>query len=274
MERRTGKKAPCFAMDAVTGDGEDFVRLDLDRYRGQWLILFFYPMDFTFVCPTELTRFSEDFDRFHKAGAALLAVSTDSKYCHQAWIRNGLGKLNYPLAADKTMSVSSDYGVLLEDEGIALRGLFIIDPEQTVRYSVVHDNNVGRNTDEIFRILCALQTNALCGANWTVGSNPLTPSHSPDNTDTVSAETAKGDAYPVPDSDIRLYTMPDCSYCRQIKNYLKSFNIPFKEINLETDEDGQNFMENRGYTALPVTVIGGHEISGFRLDRIKELLKL
>lgn len=264
MERLTGKKAPSFSMDAVTGDGEGFIRLELDSYRGQWLILFFYPMDFTFVCPTELTRFSEDFDRFHKAGAALLAVSTDSKYCHQAWIRNGLGKLNYPLAADKTMSVASDYGVLLEHEGIALRGLFIIDPEQTVRYSVIHDNNVGRNTDEIFRILCALQTNALCGANWTVGSNPLTPSGASENTD----------ASPVPVPDIMMYTMPDCSYCKQTKDFLKSFDISFKEINLQTDEDGQSFMESRGYTALPVTVIGEHEISGFRLDRIRELLKL
>lgn len=262
MERLINKKAPRFTMEAVTGDGEEFITLVLEDYKGSWLILFFYPMDFTFVCPTELSGFSKDCQLFHEAGAKLLAVSTDSKYCHQAWIRNGLGHLNYPMAADKTMSVSSDYGVLLEDEGIALRGLFIIDPEQTVRYSVIHDNNTGRNTEEILRVLKALQTNGLCGANWTIGSSNLIPGQTPEKPQEAAASS----------ENIKLYSLPGCTYCIQIKDYLKSQELSFQEINLETDEAGQAFMEERGYTALPVTIIGTHEISGFRLDKIKEIL--
>lgn len=262
MERLINKKAPHFSMEAVTGDGEEFITLDLEDYKDSWLILFFYPMDFTFVCPTELTGFSKDYQLFHDAGAKLLSVSTDSIYCHQAWIRNGLGHLNYPMAADKTMSVSADYGVLLEDEGIALRGLFIIDPELTVRYSVIHDNHIGRNTGEILRILKALQTNGLCGANWTIGSSNLTPRQ--------TIEKPKGEA--ALSENIKLYSLPGCTYCSQIKDYLKSQGLSFQEINLVDDEAGQSFMEERGYTALPVTIIGTHEISGFRLDKIKEIL--
>lgn len=286
MERIIAKKAPCFSMEAVTGDGEEFINLDLETYSGKWLILFFYPMDFTFVCPTELTSFNKEFPRFHEAGAEILAVSTDSIYCHQTWIRSGLGHLNYPIAADKTMKVSSDYGVLLEDEGIALRGLFIIDPQQIVRYSVIHDNDIGRNTDEILRILKALQTNALCGANWSIGSETLKTDPVPkpqsqadpaENTLPLqSADRTEDASHPqLPDEvgTVRLYTLPDCAYCRQIKEYLKSKGLSYEEINLETDADGQAFMDDRGYTALPVTVIGSHEISGFRLDKIKEILE-
>lgn len=262
MNRLTGKKAPDFHVKAVSGDGENFFDVSLDAYRGDWLILFFYPLDFTFVCPTELTSFSSEYCRFEEAGAKVLAVSTDSEYCHQAWIRNGLGQLCYPLAADKTMSMAADYGVLLEEEGVALRGLFIIDPEQIIRYSVIHDNNVGRSTEEVLRVLKALQTGGLCGANWTIGSSPLKP----DGSALDAPFFASGDT-------VRIYTLPGCSYCSQVKDFLTKNGISFTEINLETDKDGQNFMDSRGYTALPVTVIGSHEISGFRLDQIKELLQ-
>ena len=262
MDRIIGKKAPDFKLKAVSGDGENFLDVSLDTFKGHWLILFFYPMDFTFVCPTELTAFSRETERFEQADARILAVSTDSEYCHQAWIRNGLGQLGYPLGSDKTMSMSSAYGVLLEDQGISLRGLFIIDPEQTIRYSVIHDQNIGRSTDEVLRVLSALQTRSLCGANWSAGSKPL---------------KAAGPVLPVhPDAQlpvIRLYTLPDCSYCAQIKQFLTDSNLTYEEINLETDTAGQEFMESRGYTALPVTVIGNHEISGFRPDKIKEILK-
>lgn len=268
MERLIAKKAPFFTMEAVSGDGEDFFTVSLDDYKGSWLILFFYPMDFTFVCPTELTGFDQDYQLFQEAGAKLLAVSTDSKYCHQTWIRSGLGRLHYPIGADKTMSVSSEYGVLLENEGIALRGLFIIDPHQIVRYSVIHDNNVGRNTQEILRILKALQTNGLCGANWTVGSKNLAAQSIPENHNKKPVSGSAGET-----GQIRIYTLPDCSYCRQIKNYLDDKGMSYAEINLKTDEEGQAFMNDRGYTALPVTVIGSHEISGFRLDKIKEILE-
>ena len=147
MERLIGKQAPYFSMEALSADGEHFVRVALPDYAGKWLVLFFYPMDFTFVCPTELTAFSEHRETFRAAGAELLSVSTDSVYTHQAWQRNGLGGLGYPMAADQTLRVCADYGVLLEEEGVALRGLFLIDPEQKVRYSVIHDNNIGRNPE-------------------------------------------------------------------------------------------------------------------------------
>ena len=137
MERLIGKQAPYFSMEALSADGEHFVRVALPDYAGKWLVLFFYPMDFTFVCPTELTAFSEHRETFRAAGAELLSVSTDSVYTHQAWQRNGLGGLGYPMAADQTLRVCADYGVLLEEEGVALRGLFLIDPEQKVRYSVI-----------------------------------------------------------------------------------------------------------------------------------------
>ena len=110
----------------------------------------------------ELTSFSEHREAFRAAGAELLSVSTDSVYTHQAWQRNGLGGLGYPMAADQTLRVCADYGVLLEEEGVALRGLFLIDSEQRVRYSVIHDNNIGRNPEEVLRVLAALKTGGLC----------------------------------------------------------------------------------------------------------------
>lgn len=262
MNRIIGKKAPDFHLKAVSGDGENFFDVSLDSYKGHWLILFFYPMDFTFVCPTEITSFSSELQLFEAADARLLAVSTDSEYTHQAWIRNGLGPIGYPIGADKTLAMSSDYGVLLEDQGVALRGLFIIDPGQIIRYSVIHDNNIGRSTQEVFRVLKALQTGSMCGANWSVGSQPLQPAAKPmEPSPNTAADT------------VRLYTLPGCSYCRQVKEFLSENHIAYEEINLETDSEGQAFMDSRGYTALPVTVIGTHEISGFRLDKIRELLE-
>lgn len=262
MNRITGKKAPDFHLKAVSGDGEEFFDVSLDSYRNRWLVLFFYPMDFTFVCPTELTSFSRELPSFEEAGASILAVSTDSEYCHQAWIRNGLGHICYPLGADKTMTMAADYGVLLEDQGVALRGLFIIDPGQTIRYSVIHDNNIGRSTGEVLRVLSALQTGSLCGADWSVGSEPLQPAQ-PSISPSLSAFQGV----------VRIYTLPGCSYCSQVKEFLAGNHIPYEEINLAADREGQAFMDSRGYRALPVTVIGSHEISGFRLDQIRELLQ-
>jgi peroxiredoxin (alkyl hydroperoxide reductase subunit C) len=146
----------------------------LSDYRGKWLVLFFYPLDFTFVCPTEILAMDDRYEDFKDLGAEIVGVSTDSVYSHRAWIntprdQNGLGGLRFPLASDITKRVSRSYGVLLEDEGIALRGLFIIDPEGKVRYQVVHELNVGRSVDETLRVLQALQTGELCGANWEPG---------------------------------------------------------------------------------------------------------
>ena len=173
MERLVGKKAPNFEMKAVSGNGQNFIKVNLDDYKGKWLVMFFYPLDFTFVCPTEITGYSKRAEDFKKLNAELLAVSTDSEYSHQAWIKGDLGQINFPIASDFTKKVASDYGVLVEEEGLALRGLFIIDPEGSVRYSVIHDLNIGRSVDETLRVLSALQTGGLCPIDWQPGEETL-----------------------------------------------------------------------------------------------------
>ncbi len=169
MERLVGRKAPDFNIATALGDGSGFDRVSLSDYKGKWLVLFFYPLDFTFVCPTEITGYSKKFDAFKELDAEILGVSIDSEHSHKAWINGDLGKLNFPLGSDLTKKLSSDLGILIEDEGIALRGLFIIDPEGVVRYSVVHDLNVGRSVDETLRVLKALQTGGLCPVDWEEG---------------------------------------------------------------------------------------------------------
>lgn len=173
MERLVGRPAPDFTLPTAFGNGEDFGEASLKDYKGEWLVLFFYPLDFTFIWPTEIRSFSERYDEFEKLNAKVLGVSTDSEHSHKAWINGDLGKLNFPLGSDKTRKTAEDYGVLIEEEGIALRGLFIIDPEGTVQYSVVHNNDVGRSTDEVLRVLKAIQTGGLCPMNWDEGDDLL-----------------------------------------------------------------------------------------------------
>lgn len=176
-----GQKAPEFAADAVVG--EDFKKVSLSDYKGKWVVLFFYPLDFTFVCPTEITAFSDNYGKFKELGAEVLGCSVDSKFSHLAWVRTprregGLERLNYPLLADLSKQISRDYEVLL-DAGIALRGVFIIDPEGKLRYKVVHDLGIGRNTDEVLRVLQAIQevdkTGEVCPANWRPGGAKIKP---------------------------------------------------------------------------------------------------
>jgi len=176
--RLVGKPAPNFTMETALGNGVDFGKASLSDYRGKWLVLFFYPLDFTFVCPTEITALSDSAAVFEDLDTEILGVSTDSKFSHRAWINttkdeNGLGKLNFPLAADLTHQVSREYGVYIEDEGVALRGLFIIDPEGELKYQVVNHNDVGRSVDETLRVLQALQSGGLCPANWKPGDQNL-----------------------------------------------------------------------------------------------------
>lgn len=176
--RLVGKPAPDFNMETALGDGKEFGRASLSDYKGKWLVLFFYPLDFTFVCPTEITALSDAAAQFKELDTEILGVSTDSKHSHRAWINtpvseNGLGQLNFPLAADLTKSVSRDYGVLIEEEGIALRGLFIIDPEGELKYQVVNHNDVGRSVEETLRVLQALQSGGLCPMNWKPGQKTL-----------------------------------------------------------------------------------------------------
>jgi Peroxiredoxin len=173
MERIVGKQAPYFKLSAVKGDGNELTEVKLEDYKNKWLVLFFYPLDFTAVCPTEITAFSSKYDEFLKINADILAVSCDSQYSHQAWIRNGLGAIRFPIASDKTTDLAADYGILIKENGISLRGLFIIDPLGVLKYAVVHDLNVGRSVDETLRVLKALQTGSLCAANWHEGDATL-----------------------------------------------------------------------------------------------------
>lgn len=177
-ERLVGKPAPQFNMKTATGDGQSFGTASLSDYRGKWLVLFFYPLDFTFVCPTEITALSQADEQFKQLNTEILGVSVDSVHSHKAWINtaqehNGLGKLNFPLAADITKNVARNYGVLIEEDGISLRGLFIIDPEGEIKYQVVNHNNVGRSVDETMRVLQALQSGGLCPMNWQPGDKHL-----------------------------------------------------------------------------------------------------
>ncbi|MDO7907418.1 peroxiredoxin [Paenibacillus sp. JX-17] len=177
-ERLVGKPAPDFTMETVTGNGQEFGTASLSDYRGKWLVFFFYPLDFTFVCPTEITALSDAADQFKELDTEILGVSVDSVHSHKAWINtpkdsNGLGQLNFPLASDITKKVASDYGVLIEEEGVALRGLFIIDPEGELKYQVVNHNDVGRSVEETLRVLQALQSGGLCPMNWKPGDQNL-----------------------------------------------------------------------------------------------------
>jgi len=168
---KVGQPAPDFTLEGVL-DGE-FVSVTLAEQRGSWVVLFFYPLDFTFVCPTEIRGFAQRRAQFRELDAKVFAASVDSKYSHLAWCEHELGKLGFPLLSDLTRDVAAQYGVLLPDEGHTLRGLFIIDPEGVLRYMVVHDNNVGRNTDETLRVLQALQTGELCPVDWQPGEQTL-----------------------------------------------------------------------------------------------------
>ena len=177
-EAKVGQPAPDFNMPSTKNIEKLNENVELNDYKGRWVVLLFYPLDFTFVCPTELTSFSDRYDDFEGIGAAVIGVSTDSVHSHRAWLKTprdkgGVEGLRYPLASDITKSVARDYGVLIEDKGVALRGLFVIDPEGTLRYAVVHDLNVGRSADETLRVIQALQTGGLCQADWRPGQETL-----------------------------------------------------------------------------------------------------
>lgn len=173
-----GQPAPDFNLLSTKNIEKLNERVSLAEYRDRWLVLIFYPLDFSSVCPTELTAFSDRYDEFAAVGADLLGVSTDSVYAHRAWLqvprhKNGVQGLRFPLASDLTKEVTRTYGVLIEDKGIAHRGLFVIDPEGMLRYKVVHDYDVGRSAEETLRVVQALQTGSLCPAEWRPGRKTL-----------------------------------------------------------------------------------------------------
>lgn len=176
------QQAPDFKAQAVMPDGQ-FQEVSLSDYRGKYVILFFWPLDFTFVCPTEIIAFSERAAEFEALDVQILGVSTDSHFTHLAWTntprdQGGIGKTSYPLIADMNKQISRDYDVLLDD-GVALRGLFLIDKEGTVRHQVANDLPLGRNVEEALRMVKALQyfekNGEVCPANWQEGSRTIQP---------------------------------------------------------------------------------------------------
>jgi alkyl hydroperoxide reductase subunit AhpC len=182
MATLVGKPAPKFKTQAVV-KGE-IKEVSLDDYKGKWVVLFFYPLDFTFVCPTEITGFADRLGEFQSRAAEVLAVSIDSQYSHLAWYKTprnqgGIAGSEYPILADVTKSISRDFGVLDEAKGIALRGVFLINPEGNVVSETVNFFNVGRNIEEVLRTVDAFQQAAksgeVCPANWTKGKETINP---------------------------------------------------------------------------------------------------
>lgn len=152
----------------------DYHKKSLTDYEGKWLVLFFYPRDFTFICPTELEEFGKMYHEFQKLNCEVLAGSTDSKECHKAWFETDarLQNIEYPILADTTHEVASMYGIL-DENGAAQRGTFVIDPEGILRFMLVSADSVGRNTKEMLRVVEALQTGERCPANWEKGKLTL-----------------------------------------------------------------------------------------------------
>src|SRR5579859_425148 len=167
-----GQKAPEFSLEGVVGKG-DFKKFSLQDFKGKWVVFFFYPLDFTFVCPTEIQEFSKREGDFRKLNAVVLGCSVDSKYSHKEWINGNLGQLTYPLLSDMNREVSRKYGALIEDSGFATRATFVVDPDGTLQYALYHNTNVGRSVNETLRVLEALQTGERCPAEWKKGEKTL-----------------------------------------------------------------------------------------------------
>jgi peroxiredoxin 2/4 len=176
------KPAPDFTADAVLPDGS-FGEITLSALKGKYVLLYFYPLDFTFVCPTEILAFDKAIAEFEKRGVQVIGVSIDSKFSHWAW-RNtpveegGIGQVKYPLVADLTKNIARDYEVLVDD-AVALRGLFLIDKAGVIRHAVINDLPLGRSVDEALRMVDALkfveEHGEVCPANWKPGEDAMAP---------------------------------------------------------------------------------------------------
>ncbi len=184
MSNLIGKQAPTFAAPTVLPDNTIKPDFSLEELKGKYVVLFFYPLDFTFVCPTEIIGFDKKLAEFKELGAEVVGVSVDSQFTHLAWKNTaladgGIGNVQYPLVADLTKQISSDYGVLLEGAGVALRGTFLIDQQGVVKHAVVNDLGLGRNIDEALRMVRALrhheQHGEVCPANWQEGEDAMQP---------------------------------------------------------------------------------------------------
>lgn len=183
MSSLIGKKAPEFTAKAVMPDDSIVDDFSLSNYlKGSYGLVFFYPLDFTFVCPSEIIAFSNRMDRFQELNTKVIGVSVDSQFSHYAWRntpveKGGIGKIKFPLVADLTKQIARDFGVLIEDAGVALRGSFLIDREGKIRHYVINDLPLGRNVDESIRMVEALQFHEehgeVCPAGWQKGQSGM-----------------------------------------------------------------------------------------------------
>jgi peroxiredoxin 2/4 len=180
---RVGQSAPDFTATAVVD--QEFKTIKLSDYRGKYVVLFFYPLNFTFVCPTEVTAFSDSYVSFSSVNTEVLGVSVDSEFSHLAWIQTertagGVGDLEYPLVSDIKKDISAAYNVLDPDVGVALRGLFIIDKEGIIQYATINNLSFGRSVEETLRVLQAIQhvqthPDEVCPAGWQPGDKTMNP---------------------------------------------------------------------------------------------------
>ncbi|MGZ3160026.1 MAG: peroxiredoxin [Burkholderiaceae bacterium] len=168
-----GEQLPDFTGEALLPNGE-FGSINLTEMRGKWVVLFFYPLDFTFVCPTEIRGFNTLYDDFNKAGAVVLGASIDSVHCHKAWTEHGLGAMRFPLIGDITRELAKGCGVL-SPEGFAQRATFIANPQGQIESITINSSNVGRSTEETLRTLQALQSGGLTPCDWHPGQSLLQP---------------------------------------------------------------------------------------------------
>jgi len=170
---RVGQMVPDFKANAYVGGETKQVSLKDYTSQGKWVCLYFYPLDFTFVCPTEIRDFGKSETAFHESKCQVIGCSTDSVYSHKAWFERDLKEVKHPVLADTNHEISRAFGVLLEQEGIALRGTFLIDPKGVLQHMTVNALGVGRSVEETLRTLQALQTGELCPANWKPGQATL-----------------------------------------------------------------------------------------------------
>jgi peroxiredoxin (alkyl hydroperoxide reductase subunit C) len=172
-----GDEFPAYKLQAVTSTdkGKEFETITHESHPGQWRVVFFWPMDFTFICPTEIAEFGKREGDFADRDAQVLGASTDTHFVHLAWRKNhpDLARLPFPMLADTKRELATELGILHKQDGVALRATFIVDPQNVIRWASVNDLSVGRNVDEVLRVLDALQTDELCPCNWKQGEPTL-----------------------------------------------------------------------------------------------------
>ena len=178
---KINEKAPEFTAEAYHNN--EIKKISLNDYKGKWVILFFYPADFTFVCPTELGELANNYEKFKELNTEIISVSTDTAFVHKAWhdTSETIKKIEYPMLADPTRKITTEYGTLIEEEGLSLRATIIIDPEGIIKAFEFHDNNIGRNINELLRKIQAAQyvenhNGEVCPMNWEPGKETLKPS--------------------------------------------------------------------------------------------------